>query len=208
MNLKSWSTIWVRRYALLIWQCTQSHRLTYYGLGPGSRVCHIKWNSSLQNSRDLLSIDSPSGDKPSNSNNTIVLNSEALYEDPVDRLSTATRDSFWDHLTHRIETTNIARVAQRLDRKSSWPSLCSAHCFTTNFAYFAQNHPESKLNVIVLPDEITPVYIRDFNEVPVLLALALEAQVRDLCLPFVVPRARFNELLYVCSRYVMVLELL
>ncbi|KAF9888987.1 alpha,alpha-trehalase nth1 [Aspergillus nanangensis] len=79
---------------------------------------------------------------------------------------------------------------------------------------YAKSHPEAELDVILLPERITPAYVRDLNDAPGLLALAVE-KVVDLTtkteslrgLLFPVPGARFNKL-YGWDSYFIVLSLL
>ncbi|KAM3514617.1 hypothetical protein MY11210_001723 [Beauveria gryllotalpidicola] len=139
----------------------------------------------------------------------IILDEARLNENPVNRLSRLIKDHFWDGLTRRIDASSI-EVAAR-DPKD-WtddprpriyiPSKCTAQ-----FEYYKQvalDRPEIRLDVQLLPEVITPEIIRDMNEKPGLLAVAVEeveeqdpvkGTIKTLRgLPFVVPGGRFNEL--------------
>ncbi|KAL2862923.1 glycoside hydrolase [Aspergillus lucknowensis] len=149
----------------------------------------------------------------------LVLDERRLHENPVDRLSQRIRALFWDNLTRRIDTTNIAQVAR--DPKD-WTDSPRSRIYVPfgaldQFEYssaYSKDHPEVDLDVCLLPEQITESYVRDLNAAPGLLALAVETtlnsdtgtkEIRGL--PFVVPGARFNEL-YGWDSYFIVLGLL
>ena len=148
-----------------------------------------------------------------------VLDVRSLHENPVARLSRLIQTCFWNNLTRRIDTSNISRVAR--DPKD-WTEKPRGRLYIPRgapeqFKYytrFAQQHPEADLDVILLPEKITPAYVRDLNDAPGLLALAVEKFVDPTTnkeefrgLPFPVPGARFNEL-YGWDSYFIVLGLL
>ncbi|KAL9114136.1 MAG: hypothetical protein Q9227_001908 [Pyrenula ochraceoflavens] len=137
----------------------------------------------------------------------LVLDEARINENPVDRLSRFIRDMFWENLTRRIDGHNIEKVA--LDTKDRTPDprprvyiprgAPEQHEY---YAKIAAARPEIRLDVQWLPEnEITAAYVRDLNDKPGLLALAMEekADVRTgektlQGLPFLVPGGRFNEL--------------
>jgi alpha,alpha-trehalase len=148
-----------------------------------------------------------------------VLDTRYLHENPVARLSRLIQTSFWNNLTRRIDTSNISRVAR--DPKD-WTEKPRGRLYVPRgapeqfqyYSRFAQQHPEAELDVILLPENITPAYVRDLNNAPGLLALAVEKFVDPATneeefrgLPFPVPGARFNEL-YGWDSYFIVLGLL
>ncbi|EFX01557.1 neutral trehalase [Grosmannia clavigera kw1407] len=136
----------------------------------------------------------------------IILDEARLNENPVNRLSRMIRDHFWDSLTRRIDASSI-EVAAR-DPKD-WtddprPRIYVPPGAPEQYAYYtklAEEKPEIRLDVQLLPETITPELVRDMNEKPGLLAVAME-EVEDpdtgkttlRGLPFVVPGGRFNEL--------------
>ncbi|CAK7200653.1 alpha,alpha-trehalase nth1 [Sporothrix eucalyptigena] len=138
----------------------------------------------------------------------IVLDESQLSENPVDRLRRLICDRFWDELVRRIDASSIARAAP--DPKD-WTSDRTPRIYVPagapeQFAYFkrvAQEQPEIGLEVHLLPENITPELVRDLNEKPGILALAMEhaPDARSEAdgpalrgVPFVVPGGRFNEL--------------
>lgn len=137
---------------------------------------------------------------------SIVLDEARLNENPVSRLSRLVKNSFWDNLTRRIDGSVIEKVA--LDPKD-WtadprPRIYVPQGAPEQYAYYtrlAQQRPEIRLDVQWLPaNQITAEYIRDLNDKPGLLAVAMEdyydprtgmKSMRGV--PFVVPGGRFNE---------------
>ncbi|EAL89440.1 alpha,alpha-trehalase [Aspergillus fumigatus Af293] len=136
----------------------------------------------------------------------IILDEARLSENPVARLSRLIKNSFWDALTRRIDGSNI-EVAGR-DPKD-WtedprPRIYVPHGAPEQFEYYkgiAKEHPELRLDVQMLEENITPDYVRDLNSKPGLLALAMQKKYNEstqktecVGVPFVVPGGRFNEL--------------
>lgn len=136
----------------------------------------------------------------------IILDEARLSENPVSRLSRLIKTSFWTALTRRIDGSNIA-VAGR-DPKD-WtddprPRIYVPPGAPEQLKYYrsiAEAHPELRLDVQVLDTNITPEYVRDLNDKPGLLALAMQNEYNEstketemVGVPFVVPGGRFNEL--------------
>jgi alpha,alpha-trehalase len=136
----------------------------------------------------------------------IILDEARLSENPVSRLSRLIKNSFWVALTRRIDGSNI-EVAGK-DPKD-WtddprPRIYVPPGAPEQFDYYtriAKDHPELRLDVIMLEANITPDYVMKLSEKPGLLALAMnktfnEATMKEdlIGVPFVVPGGRFNEL--------------
>ncbi|KAI5922720.1 glycoside hydrolase family 37 protein [Camillea tinctor] len=136
----------------------------------------------------------------------IVLDIGRLNENPVNRLSRLIKNQFWEGLTRRIDASSI-EVAAR-DTKD-WtddprPRIYVPRAAPEQYEYYqklARDRPEIRLDVQLLPEKITPELVRDMNEKPGLLAVAMEEYVDSQTgektlrgLPFVVPGGRFNEL--------------
>lgn len=137
----------------------------------------------------------------------IVLDEGRLNENPVNRLSRLVRDQFWDGLTRRVDASTVLQCT--LDPKD-WtqdpqPRIYIPPGAPEQYTYYtklAADRPDLRLDVQLLPDRITPEYVRDLNDKPGALALAME-EVDDpeapgtktlRGVPFVVPGGRFNEL--------------
>ena len=138
----------------------------------------------------------------------IILDEARLNENPVNRLSRLIKNDFWDNLTRRIDGSVIEKVG--LDPKD-WtddprPRIYIPRGAPEQYAYYskvAKDRPQVRLDVQWLPpmEKVTGEYVRDLNDKPGLLAVAMEEYVdpdtgiKDLRgLPFVVPGGRFNEL--------------
>ena len=136
----------------------------------------------------------------------IILDEQRLNENPVNRLSRLIRDSFWNGLTRRIDASNI-EVASRDPKQwtdDSRPRIYIPRGAPEQYDYYskiARDRPKLRLDVLWLPEKITPDAVRDMNSKPGLLALEMEEVVDPSTgektlrgLPFVVPGGRFNEL--------------
>ena len=149
----------------------------------------------------------------------LIVSEACLAENPIDKLSRMIRTMFWNNLTRRIDAEGLQKVL--LD-----PNNRSAHREQILYvpagepemiAYYrrvAEERPALRLNVEVLPKVCTPEYVRDLNQRPGLLAIAMEkvqdektGQIDLRGIPFVVPGARFNEL-YNWDSYFIALGLL
>lgn len=138
---------------------------------------------------------------------TIILDEARLNENPVNRLSRLIKDLFWHGLTRCIDGSNIAQVGRdpkdRTDNPQ--PRIYIPKGAPEQYEYYtkiAKDQPEVRLDVQWLRDDCdNPEYVRDLNEAPGLLALAMEEFIDpetskpDLRgVPFIVPGGRFNEL--------------
>lgn len=138
----------------------------------------------------------------------IVLDQDRLNENPVARLSRLISDTFWDGLTRRIDGENIAQVGKdpkdRSPEEHKRPRIYVPVGAPQQYEYYttiAKKYPELKLDVQMLPVDITPEYVRSLNGKPGLLAIAMEQHKNPVTgevglrgLPFIVPGGRFNEL--------------
>ncbi|ORY65011.1 neutral trehalase [Pseudomassariella vexata] len=136
----------------------------------------------------------------------VILDIGRLNENPVNRLSRLIKDQFWDGLTRRIDASSIEIAAK--DPKD-WtddprPRIYIPPGAPEQFEFYrkvAQERPELRLDVLMLPEKITPEIVRNMNAKPGLLAVEMEEIVDPQTgqkilrgLPFVVPGGRFNEL--------------
>ncbi|KAF4455682.1 Neutral trehalase [Fusarium austroafricanum] len=137
----------------------------------------------------------------------IVLDEARLNENPVDRLSRMIRDHFWENLTRRIDASTVDIAAR--DPKD-WtadprPRIYIPYRCPRQYEFYkrvAEERPEMRLDVQMLPEKITPDLVRDMNDAPGLLAVDVQEVPEPehpsgwtlKGLPFVVPGGRFNEL--------------
>lgn len=122
-----------------------------------------------------------------------------IFENPVGRLSRMIKTQFWDGLTRRIDEHGLANILG--DEKAGEhgkPRIYVPFDDDRALEYYQQIARTGKipgLEVIRLPQQITPEYVRSINRKPGILALALESvngHIRGV--PFVVPGGRFNEM--------------
>ncbi|SCZ93579.1 BZ3500_MvSof-1268-A1-R1_Chr6-3g08751 [Microbotryum saponariae] len=145
---------------------------------------------------------------------TIVLDEARLSENPVSRLSRMIRYSFWSNLTRRIDGDGLEAIcADPKNRgRNQAPRIYVPEVEVQMRKYYeriAKEKPHLGLIVSTIPREFTPEWVRDRNEEPGILALAMteikgaEGEDSDFKgIPFVVPGARFNELYYWDSYFV------
>ncbi|MGA1826216.1 MAG: trehalase family glycosidase [bacterium] len=132
---------------------------------------------------------------------TIELNREKIFENPVHRISRCIRELYWNGLTRRIDEENIIPLFR--DTKTSTIDGFryiyvpyrdeSAHNY---FTHVAQKYPDMKIQVVRLPEDVTPEWVRSRNGYHGILSLALirTPDGRWEGMPFVVPGGRFNEM--------------
>ncbi len=136
----------------------------------------------------------------------IILDEERINQNPVNRLSRLIKEEFWQNLT-RVIDGSVIEIAGK-DPKD-WtddprPRIYIPSGAPEQYAYYtkvAKERPEIRLEVCWLPENITPEQVRDLNNKPGLLAVAMEEVVSPVTgettlqgVPFVVPGGRFNEL--------------
>lgn len=139
---------------------------------------------------------------------------DRIYEQPVDRISRNIRELYWNGLTRQIDEKGLLSTIQ--DEKTTTidgvrylyvpPSDKLAVNF---FNRVSRMHPDWNLRVIQLPKRITPSFVKNLDQRPGILSLAL-TQHKDSTVsgvPFVVPGGRFNEM-YGWDSYFIVLGLL
>ncbi|BGP14321.1 hypothetical protein JCM10213_004448 [Rhodosporidiobolus nylandii] len=135
----------------------------------------------------------------------IVLDEARLNENPVNRLSRMIRHSFWSNLTRRIDGDGLEKIcADPKNRGANQaPQIYVPEAEPGMKAYYeriAVAKPHLGLIVDTVPTNFDAAWVRDQNDKPGILALAMKETLREDGLkdyqgiPFVVPGARFNEL--------------
>ncbi len=143
---------------------------------------------------------------------TLDLDTDLLTEPPVRRISRMIRTHYWHGLTRRIDAGGIAQVVADTKGAGDAPRIYAPPSDPQALAYYrdlAAARPDLGLQVIELPDPVTPAYVRGINDRPGILSLALRrsADGRLEGVPFVVPGGRFNEM-YGWDSYFIALGLL
>ncbi|WP_374957812.1 trehalase family glycosidase [Gilvibacter sp.] len=121
-----------------------------------------------------------------------------LEEPPADRVSRMIRDYFWDGLTRSLDADGIAALIS--DTKNEFLAEQALKVYVpfgdkTALEYYKALEAAHPVEVVQLPEDITPEYVASLNEQPGILALRLYKQEDTLRgAPFVVPGGRFNEM--------------
>lgn len=116
-----------------------------------------------------------------------------IEEQPADRLSRLIKTKYWDNLTRRVDKDGLERILT--DTKASDSLMRRLYVPATDSvgqAYFKALEANFKqFQVVVLPKDISPEYVKSINDKPGILSLKLD---KGKGLPFVVPGGRFNEM--------------
>lgn len=136
----------------------------------------------------------------------IVLDEERLNENPVDRLSRLIKYHFWDNLTRRIDANGLEIICNDPKNRSidQQHRIYVPYHDSSAYEYYvdvAKTKSHLNLDVVKLPEIITPEYVKSLNNHPGILSLALRTSIdvatnetHILGTPFVVPGGRFNEM--------------
>ncbi|KAJ3229577.1 alpha,alpha-trehalase nth1 [Chytriomyces hyalinus] len=139
--------------------------------------------------------------------NFIILSEDRLFENPLERLHRLIKFHFWDGLTRRLDARGLEALVE--DSKSRQDDTRNRIYVPFHdkigLDYFERvkvARPHLELDVVTLPEIITPLYVKSINTHPGILALGLRRideekgwdDLENVCgTPFVVPGGRFNE---------------
>ncbi len=116
-----------------------------------------------------------------------------IQEKPAERLSRLIKTKYWDNLTRRVDQSGLERILT--DTKASDSLMRRLYVPATDsigISYFKNLESEfERFEVVVLPKDITPEYVKSINDQPGILSLKIEDGKGK---PFVVPGGRFNEM--------------
>ena len=124
---------------------------------------------------------------------------ERIEEAPVQRISRMIRDYYWDGLTRRMDEEGISDLLRDTKNEAlgaeSILRVYVPHEDTVALDYYKGLSEKMPLEVIRLPEDISPEYVRSINDQPGILSLQLSENNGKLRgEPFVVPGGRFNEM--------------
>ncbi len=115
-----------------------------------------------------------------------------IEEQPTVRISRMIKEVFWDDLTRTIDEKGIALILEDTKASDGLQRMYVPFSDKKGIAYFnALSKKQENLEVVVLPENVTPEYIHSINKQPGILALQIE---NNEGIPFVVPGGRFNEM--------------
>lgn len=163
----------------------------------GIRQYDIRGTYMLSNLLQELTIAKRFGRKQ------MILDEARLNENPVSRLQRLITTSFWKNLTRQVNEYSILQMAKDTkihSEEAKFPRIYIPYNEEEQFYYYskiAENNKDYNLKVEYLPKEITANYVKSINNMPGLLALAVNRKsdkYGDLeGFPYVVPGGRFNE---------------
>ena len=122
----------------------------------------------------------------------LELSLEDIKEAPSRRISRRIKEQFWDDLTRTIDKEGLSRILQDTKASDGVQRLYVPADDSVGIQYYRKLQEELKgFEVVVLPQQVTPEYVKSINDKPGLLALKIED---GKGVPFVVPGGRFNEM--------------
>lgn len=145
------------------------------------------------------------------------MNESRLTESPVSRIQRLIKYHFWDNLTRRIDADGLEVISADPKNRNVDQRNRIYIPFRDQFAFDYFNAVSNErlhlnLEVVRLPENITPEFVKSLNNHPGILSLGLREVMLDdekiiRGTPFVVPGGRFNEM-YGWDSYFEVLGLL
>ncbi|QTY26383.1 trehalase family glycosidase [Flavobacterium sp. CS20] len=116
-----------------------------------------------------------------------------IKEKPAERLSRLIKTRYWNNLTRRVDKSGLERILT--DSKASDSLIRRLYVPATDsigIDYFKNIESEfERFKVVVLPQNISPEYVKSINDKPGILSLKIKD---NKGVPFVVPGGRFNEM--------------
>ena len=115
-----------------------------------------------------------------------------IEETPTARISRMIKDYFWDDLTRTLDAEGLRKSLGDDKATDTTQRLYVPATDIEGIGYYQSIQSQfPNLEVVILPQNITPEYVKSINGKPGVLALALQ---EGKGIPFVVPGGRFNEM--------------
>jgi alpha,alpha-trehalase len=129
-------------------------------------------------------------------NSTNTLNTNFIFEKPINRFTRMIEHYYWDGLTRTIDKKGLPAVLSDEKSASHINRIYIPYKDTKAYTYFKELEASvENLEIIKLPKNITPEYVLSINDKPGILSLKLEERNGVYKgVPFVVPGGRFNEM--------------
>lgn len=122
---------------------------------------------------------------------TLNISLSEIQMPPSERISGRIKNEFWDDLTRTIDRDGIEKILEDSKASDGTQRIYVPYDDQEGQEYFGELAKEMDFEMVVLPENITPQYVKSINTRPGILALALED---GEGVPFVVPGGRFNEM--------------
>ncbi len=127
-------------------------------------------------------------------NNSQIIDSNLIFVTPVERFTHMIKNHYWEGLTRRIDKNELSKILTDEKSSTNLQRIYIPFGDAKALKYFKEI-ASSKVDVIKMPQNITPEYVKSLNEKPGILCLKLEEQNGNIKgVPFVVPGGRFNEM--------------
>ncbi|RLD26836.1 MAG: trehalase [Bacteroidetes bacterium] len=121
-----------------------------------------------------------------------------IEELPVSRISRMIKDYYWKGLTRTMDAKGIERLIHDTKNENLTSNVLKIYVPIEDehaLNYYRSLEGRYPIDVIQLPENITPQYVKTCNNKPGILALKLETDGDSIKgVPFVVPGGRFNEM--------------
>ena len=127
------------------------------------------------------------------------IDSDKVFEPPVQRTSRLIRDVYWDGLTRSIDEKGLKSILVDTKARAGKSFIYIPHSDSLAYNYFKKlirKFPSINMSVVKLPERITPDFVKGIKDKPGILSLALRKDKDGNIsgVPFVVPGGRFNEM--------------
>lgn len=121
-----------------------------------------------------------------------------IDEPPVDRVSRMIKDYYWNGLTRRMDKSGIEALISDTKNETLTAEVLPvyvSHLDELAITYYQSLEDTLPIKTVVLPEDISPEYVKSINDKPGILSLKLEEVNGKIeGVPFVVPGGRFNEM--------------
>ena len=129
---------------------------------------------------------------------SLVLNPSKIEEEPVARISRMIREYYWDGLTRSMDAQGIEALLADTKNETIEGDVLKVYVpydDSMALSYYQNLKEILGLDVIQLPKNVTPEYVRSINDASGILSLKLSEKNGEIVgEPFVVPGGRFNEM--------------
>jgi alpha,alpha-trehalase len=133
-----------------------------------------------------------------NGQSEVEISNDIIEELPVSRISRMIREYYWKGLTRTMDEEGLQALLSDTKNESLTSDELRVYVpYGDKIAlnYYRQLQTKLTIEVIRLPKEITPDYVKSINNHPGILSLKLVSENYKIKgVPFVVPGGRFNEM--------------